>query len=101
MFHRVCLSSELLPGGRLVWTVQEIEILLLRTATGLRAVNNRCPHRGGLFSEGELVGEHIFCPLHAWCFDLMTGEAFFPRGAFVRVFPVRESCGWIEVEVPE
>lgn len=99
-FERVYRSDELPLGARKVFRKGPIQVLVLRTEEGLFAVDNLCPHRGGLFSEGEFEKGHIFCPLHAWCFQVSTGEGFFPKGARIKVFNVREKGGFIELDVP-
>ena len=41
---------------------------------GVFATEPSCPHKGGPLADG-IVGEHkVICPLHAFIFDLMTGE---------------------------
>jgi nitrite reductase (NADH) small subunit len=41
------------------------------------AVQAECPHRGGPLADGLVGGTTLICPLHAWKFDLATGEALF------------------------
>jgi nitrite reductase (NADH) small subunit len=35
----------------------------------------RLPHRGGPLADGLTGGSTLVCPLHAWKFDLVTGQA--------------------------
>lgn len=98
-FERICPTEALEEGGRLVVERGDLSILILRTDEGLFALDNKCPHRGGLFSEGEYEKGHIFCPLHAWCFEVRTGMGHFPRGASIRVFPVRDHEGHVELKL--
>ena len=64
------------------------------------AIDNVCPHDGGVLGEGELDGCTVECPRHGARFDLTTGEvralpAVFP----VNAYPVRVVDGRVEVKV--
>lgn len=50
------------------------KIALCRTASGIHALDNTCPHRGGPLSEGDLIGEELVCPWHLWAFDVKSGN---------------------------
>jgi nitrite reductase [NAD(P)H] small subunit len=48
-------------------TIGSYEIALFHLANGeFRAIENRCPHKGGVLVEGMVSGEHVFCPMHDW-----------------------------------
>ena len=69
-----------LGEGRNVEVAGE-EIAVFRTRAGeLYAVQATCPHRGGPLADGIVGGNRVVCPLHAYAFDLATGE------------PTREGC---------
>jgi nitrite reductase (NADH) small subunit len=72
-FHEVlCLTD--LPVGRIrAVRVEDRTIAISRTAAGVFATDNTCPHRGGPLAEGDLIGEEIICPWHLWGFDVRTG----------------------------
>ena len=72
-------------------------IALVRVEGQVFAIDNACPHRAGELGQGDLQGHHLYCPLHAWCFDVRTGQAFFPKGASVRCFEVTEAQGRIAI----
>lgn len=38
------------------------------------AVQAACPHKSGPLADGLVGGTTVVCPLHAWKFDLATGE---------------------------
>jgi nitrite reductase (NADH) small subunit len=62
-------------GARLVKTPAGC-IAVFRTAKDqVFALEDRCPHKGGPLSEGIVHGTQVTCPLHAWVFDLNTGQA--------------------------
>jgi len=80
-------------GARLVRTEAGC-IAVFRTADDrLFALEDRCPHKGGPLSEGIVHGTSVTCPLHAWVFDLNTGQAQGADDDAVRTFPVRIEGG--------
>ncbi len=38
------------------------------------AARDVCPHKGAPLSAGDLEGDVVICPLHAWEFNVRTGE---------------------------
>jgi nitrite reductase (NADH) small subunit len=77
---------------------------LIRLATGCIAVfrtaddrvfalDDRCPHKGGPLSEGIVHGHAVTCPLHAWVFDLNTGQAQGADSGQVATYSVRVQEG--------
>jgi nitrite reductase (NADH) small subunit len=90
-------SAEVLEGAPTVRELAGGAVALVRIGGQVFAVDNACPHRGGELGHGDLQGHHLYCPLHAWCFDVRTGEAFFPAGAKVPRFEVREVGGRVLV----
>ncbi|MCA2978657.1 MAG: Rieske 2Fe-2S domain-containing protein [Myxococcaceae bacterium] len=92
-FVDVCGALDVPEGGRRVVDVQGQAVALVRVQGRVYAVDNRCPHRDGELGQGDLDGFHLFCPLHAWVFDVRDGRGFFPRGAEVACFTVREADG--------
>ena len=91
-------SGSLAEGGRAVVVVGGISIALARVGGVVYAIADTCPHRGGSLGSGDLEGHHLHCPQHAWCFDVRTGDAFFPRGARVATHRVEERAGQIFVD---
>lgn len=82
-------------GARVVRTTAGC-IAVFRTADDrVFALEDRCPHKGGPLSEGILHGDSVTCPLHAWVFDLNTGQALGPDEGAVRRFAVRVEGGRI------
>lgn len=62
------------PGRPTTRTVGDRRIALCRTSTGVYALDNTCPHRGGPLGEGDLIGDELICPWHLWAFDVHTGN---------------------------
>lgn len=51
------------------------EVAVFKLSNGIfRAVENRCPHRGGVLSQGIVCGEFVFCPMHDWKICLHDGK---------------------------
>ena len=86
-------SSLVAEGQRVTVEFVDRQLALSRVEGKAFAIDNRCPHRDGLMAEGTLEGHHLYCPLHAWCFDVRSGDAFFPRGATIACFDVVERDG--------
>jgi nitrite reductase/ring-hydroxylating ferredoxin subunit len=70
---RACFASEVREGEPYVATIDGTEILLVRHEGEVRALANRCTHRGGALNEGEVAGGCVTCPLHASRFRLRDG----------------------------
>src|SRR5689334_2053586 len=67
-----------------------IDLVLLRSAAGLRAYQGQCPHQGTLLAEGEVVDGQLVCRAHGWRFDLATGERIAgEKRVCLRSYPVK------------
>ena len=62
-------------GAMLLGHVGDEEVLLVRSGSGIFAIDAHCSHYHGPLVDGLAVGESIRCPWHHACFDLRTGEA--------------------------
>ncbi|MBB6447159.1 nitrite reductase small subunit NirD [Bacillus benzoevorans] len=52
----------------------------------VRAVQNSCPHKNGVLSEGMVSGEFVFCPMHDWKIDLGDGKVQAPDHGCVKTY---------------
>jgi nitrite reductase (NADH) large subunit len=78
---RVAALADLPVGEGRALKVGAREIALFRIAEReVRALAARCPHAGGPLADGIVAGDKVTCPLHAWKFDLATGEGTSPAG---------------------
>jgi nitrite reductase/ring-hydroxylating ferredoxin subunit len=60
-----------LPEGSMARVSRgDLDLLLVHSADGLAAIDDRCPHMSAPFSEGRLEGCVLHCPLHRGAFDL-------------------------------
>lgn len=64
-----------------------VEIALFHLANGdVRAIENRCPHRGGVLADGMISGEHVFCPMHDWKISVVDGKVQDPDVGCVKIY---------------
>jgi len=76
------------------------DIALWRVQGRLHAIANTCPHQHvSALHSGTLEDRCVTCPMHGWSFSLETGLAVLGNGR-VRVYPVREEDGWVELTLP-
>lgn len=88
-------------GARLVKTRHGC-VAVFRTADDqVFALQDRCPHKGGPLSEGIVHGTSVTCPLHAWVFDLNTGQAQGADDGAVVTYAVKVEGGrvWLDARL--
>ncbi len=80
----------------------KVEIAVFRLSNGeIKAVENRCPHKGGPLSEGIISGEYVFCPLHDWKVSLKDGLVQEPDTGCVKTYPVHIEDSVVSIYVKE
>ena len=88
------------PGGTgLVVDVEGREVALFRVGEAVYAVENMCPHREGPLGEGDLEGEVVTCPFHAWEINVRTGEVVYNPSVKAVTFPCRVEGDDVFVEL--
>ena len=76
-------------GKRVYLEDENLELAVFKLASGdIRAIENRCPHKGGVLSEGIVSGEHVFCPMHDWKISTCDGKAQGPDVGCVKTYKV-------------
>ena len=65
----------LAQGGMQVVELDGVEVVVVRTAEGVFAVDNLCSHAAEPLCNGRLKGNRLFCPLHGAAFDVRDGAA--------------------------
>jgi nitrite reductase (NADH) small subunit len=63
------------------------------------AISNVCVHRGGPLGQGTLVGGVLFCPWHAWGYDVTTGTSDVNPDLRVQKFEVKVEAGCVLVKI--
>jgi cytochrome P450/nitrite reductase/ring-hydroxylating ferredoxin subunit len=71
---RARYASALEGDGPFAVSADGIELVAVRTSSGLRVFEGRCPHQGALLGEGELEAGTLVCRNHRWRFDTTTGR---------------------------
>ncbi|MDA1477840.1 nitrite reductase small subunit NirD [Bacillus sp. CLL-7-23] len=67
--------------------IDDKEIAVFKLSNGsVRAVENRCPHKGGVLAEGMVSGEFVFCPMHDWKISLKDGRVQEPDTGCIQTF---------------
>jgi nitrite reductase/ring-hydroxylating ferredoxin subunit len=94
----VASIDELEAGVPVAAQAGETPVLLVRTPAAIRALHDRCSHRGCPLSDGEIDGEAIVCGCHGSRFALRDGAVLKgPATAPQPAFEARESEGRIQV----
>ena len=72
----VCSVTDLVRSGRLVVSLPglDVDVLILKTALGVFAVENMCPHTGATLEGGFVHDRAITCASHGFRFDLGSGR---------------------------
>ncbi len=92
-FVRVASVAEVPPGMVRQVEVRGRRIALANVNGEFFALDDTCPHRGGPLGMGFLEGMRLECPLHAWQFDLRTGEFAGDPAVRVPTYQVRIEGG--------
>ena len=66
----------LIPAGEgRNFEIAGLRIAVFHTRAGqVFATQAECPHKNGPLADGLVGAGEVICPLHAWKFDLSTGE---------------------------
>jgi nitrite reductase/ring-hydroxylating ferredoxin subunit len=97
---RAAALDDVPEGGAKLFRHDDKRIALFRTAKGVFAVDNRCPHEGYALTRGELKGDVLTCEWHNWKFRLDDGTCLF-GGENVRSYPVEIRGGDVFVDVTD
>jgi 3-phenylpropionate/trans-cinnamate dioxygenase ferredoxin subunit len=114
---RVGSSSDFSIGKIRLVELNGREVGVVRLRSGeLRALMNRCPHKGAPICKGIISGawdstgpgditldegrDVLVCPWHGFEFNLDTGkEPFWKRPASLRMYPIEDINGEVFVTV--
>lgn len=87
--------------GSRIFNIENGAIAVFRTSNDqIFAVQDRCPHKGGVLSQGIVHGCKVTCPLHSWIIDLQQGEAVAPDVGHVKTFPVKLENAQVFLDLP-
>jgi nitrite reductase/ring-hydroxylating ferredoxin subunit len=93
--------DELPMGAMRLVTVDDREIVVCSTPSGIYAVDAICTHAYAFLDEGLLDGHEIECPLHGARFDVRTGAVVRdPATEPIATFPVEIDGARVRVRLP-
>ena len=100
-WYRVGSVADLRAAAPVAITVGGQSVAVFEYEGRLRAISNRCNHKGGPLAEGRLRGEFVMCPWHAWEYSVVTGRG--PTGydeEQVAVYAIEERSEGVYVRTP-
>ena len=80
---KVANVNDLKAGEGKVVEADGKELALFNVDGKFYAIDNTCLHQGGPLGEGQLEGDIVTCPWHAWQYDVKTGVN--PENAQIKV----------------
>ena len=98
-FVRALGEDELWEGEMRGLRLENRPVLLLRTAGGVRAFEDRCAHLGIPLSSGRLQGTVLTCSGHHYQYDAETGAGINPQTVRLSALAVKIEAGAIFVDV--
>ena len=96
---KVADVGEVGEGEARVVDVEGRTLALFNVGGTFYAMDNACAHRGGPLGEGDLEGNLIVCPWHAWRWDVTTGRNANNPAVTMSCYPVRVGPDGIFVEL--
>lgn len=88
-FVKAAKTDEVKAGDCIGVKVEGVLIGIYNVNGKFYAMNNICPHLGGMLSYGFLDDQVITCPLHLWEFDVTTGKCIWPGQERIATYPVK------------
>ena len=85
-------AIEVVAGG--------LVVAIFRHNGSLFALDGMCAHQGGPIASGTVAHGCVTCPWHGWQYELDTGIQTVNRQPLQTTFPVRETAGKIELQLP-
>jgi NAD(P)H-dependent nitrite reductase small subunit len=97
---RVCRSIDVVHRrGFRVEVDIETDIALFRVDGAVFAIDNVCRHKhAAVLAEGIVDGNTVTCPLHGWCYNIITGNAVIGSRA-LRTYTAVERDGNVYVNL--
>lgn len=99
-FIRTIALAELPDGDKRKVKVGDADVVLVRQGDTVCALAERCAHRGGPLSEGEVRDGMIICPWHESQYALTDGHVVHGPSTFDQpCYATRFSDGFVEVRL--
>jgi nitrite reductase (NADH) small subunit len=99
----ICSVDQIPPlGARRVAREHGLDVAIFRTSQDeIFALLDRCPHRGGVLSQGIVFGQHVACPMHNWTIGLADGQARAPDEGCTPRFDVKVERGMVFLDAAQ
>lgn len=98
-FVKAAETSRVAPGNSVAVKFEGYYIGIHNVNGEYYAIDNICPHVGGVLHAGERQDSVIVCPIHQWKFDVKTGKCVWPGKCELATYPLKVSGGDILVDV--
>jgi nitrite reductase/ring-hydroxylating ferredoxin subunit len=98
-FVKVAEVEGVPPGSSCVVDAGGRELALFNVAGEFYCIENSCPHNDGPLGEGELEGDVVMCPWHAWQFNVRTGRMIYNESLCVATYPCKVEDNAVLVEI--
>jgi nitrite reductase/ring-hydroxylating ferredoxin subunit/uncharacterized membrane protein len=97
-WETVAAVRDLHDGEGIAVAAGRTRLLLVLQGGDVKALENRCSHRGGPLSDGVVKDDCVVCPWHDSRFDLSTGEVVAgPATVGQAPYEVRVNAGQVQV----
>lgn len=90
--------AEFQPGSVRSVEVDGTQVAVFNLEGTCYAIEDSCPHDGGVLTGGDVEGDEVICPRHGARFCIKTGKVLAPPAyEDVAVFAVRVEAGTVQV----
>jgi NAD(P)H-dependent nitrite reductase small subunit len=88
-FYPVGSINDLRPGKGMKVKIKKRTIALFKHKNNIYAIQNNCPHQNADLADGYIKDEKVFCTLHHWGFELLTGAYSFNPKILLKTYEVK------------
>ncbi len=100
-FVRALDAAELPPGACKEVRVGERILAVYNVDGSYYATANACLHRGGPLGQGMMAGSTVFCPWHAWGWQVASGRSIDDPSLKLATYEVKVEAGVVLVKLDE
>ena len=99
-FIKAAKTDEVSPGNCISAKLEGNFIGIHNVNGKYYAVNNICPHVGGILHAGQLENDVIVCPIHQWKCRCQNGQMYLgPGNCGIATYPVKVDGEHILVDI--
>lgn len=88
-YYPVGSINDLKPGKGLKVKIKKRTIAVFKHKNKIYAIQNNCPHQNADLADGYIKDGKVFCSLHHWGFELLTGAYSFNPEIFLKTYDVK------------